>query len=99
MKLVILDDALAFIDNLTPEDSAKILANLKFLEMKRTEVLIVKPLKGKIMEISVKQYRFVFCKVGMIIYVIDGFKKQSQKTPPRIIERAEKIYRKIIKES
>ena len=96
MKLVILDDVIVFIDACALEDSAKIFAELNFLEMGRTEVLLIEPLKGKIMELSVKRYRIVFCKVGATIYVIDVFKKQSAKTPLRIIEQAEKIYRKII---
>jgi phage-related protein len=97
VNLVILDDVRVFINKLSPLDSAKILAELKFLEMNRTEVLIIKPLKGKIMELSVRQYRIIFCKTGSMIYVINGFKKQSKKTPLRVIEQAEKVYREIIR--
>ena len=48
---------------------------------------------GKVKEIIVKQYRVVFFTIGTTGYVVDVFKKQSRKTPKRIIERAERIYR------
>lgn len=95
MTLVILDEVAEFVDKLSPDNSAKILAGLRFLELNRTEVLSIKPLKHKIMELVIKQYRVIFFRFDAKIYVVEIFKKQSQKTPQRIIERAERIHRNI----
>lgn len=89
----ILHDVLTFLDSIAEEDSAKIYAHLKLLEENYTEGLNVKQLKGKIREIIVKQYRIIFFRKTNIIYIVDAFKKQTQKTPKRIIERAEKMYK------
>ncbi len=97
MKLNVLSDVENFINKISNEESGKILAQLKFLEINQTEALIIKPLKGKIYELRIKQYRIVFFKIRTIVYVVDMFKKQSQKTPQRIIKKAEKIYKNIEK--
>lgn len=97
MKLNVLSDVADFINQLSYEESGKILAQLKFLEINQTEALIIKHLKGKIYELRVKQYRIVFFKIGSIIYIVNAFKKQSRKTPQRIIKKAEKIYKNIEK--
>lgn len=93
MNLRVLDTVIEFLESLPADDAAKIAAHLKSLEMDQTEGLTIKPLKGKIKEIVVKQYRIVFFGIGTKGYVVDAFRKQSKKTPKRIIERAEKIYR------
>lgn len=95
MRIVILDDVLDFLKSLSREEDAKIMAHLKSLELNQTEGLIIKPLKRKVKELIVKQNRIVFFRIGDTGYVVDAFKKQSKKTPERIIERAEKIYRSI----
>ena len=69
--------------------------DLDLLEADRTEFLDIKQLSGKIRELIVRQYRLVFFRKEEIIYVIDIFKKQSQKTPRRIIERAERLYQSL----
>lgn len=84
-----------FIEGLPDKDSAKILAQIKSIELDKTEALVMKPLKGKIMELKVNKYRVVFFKVKNIIYVVDAFRKRSDKAPKRIIDRAEKIYKSI----
>lgn len=86
-----------FINKLSNDDAAKILAQLKSLENGWTEALIIKSLKGKIRELIVGQYRIVFFGHGNTIYVIDAFRKKSQKTPKRIIEKASNKYNIIIK--
>ena len=97
MNIHVFDDVAAFLNKIPPEDSAKILAHLKSLEENRTEGIIVKPLKGTIKEIVVQQYRIVFFRIAGTGYVVDAFKKQSRKTPKRIIERAERIHKDITK--
>lgn len=95
MNIQILDDVADFLGKLSEEDDAKIAAHLKSLATNQTEGLTIKPLKGKIKELIVRQYRIVFFRIDNTGYVVDAFKKQSKKTPRRIIERAEKIYRGI----
>ena len=97
MKLNVLSDVDDFINKLSDKESGKILAQLEFLKISQTEALIIKSLKGKIRELRIRQYRIVFFKIGTIIYVVDAFKKQSQKTPQGIIKKAEKIYKNIEK--
>lgn len=93
MNLQVLDTVIEFLESLSADDAAKMAAHLKSLEMDQTEGLTIKPLKGKVKEIVVKQYRIVFFRIGTKGYVVDAFRKQSKKTPKRIIERAERIYR------
>lgn len=95
MNLQILDSVTGFLSDLSEGDAAKILAHLKSLEVNQIEGLTIKPLKGKIKELIVRQYRIIFFRIGKKGYAVDAFKKQSKKTPRRIIERAEKIYRDI----
>lgn len=96
MHIRIFDDVSDFLSKIPEDGSAKILAHLKSLQENRTEGLTIKPLKGKIKEILVRQYRVIFFSIGTTGYVVDAFKKQSRKTPKRIIERAEKIYKDIV---
>ncbi|MBI2623625.1 MAG: type II toxin-antitoxin system RelE/ParE family toxin [Candidatus Liptonbacteria bacterium] len=97
MLLKILRDASNFIETLSDTDAAKILAHLNSLEHKRLEALQIKTLHKKIKELIVFPYRIVFFEIDGLAYVTDIFRKKSQKTPPRIIERAVKIYQSIIK--
>jgi phage-related protein len=95
MNIQIFKDVLDFLNKISKDDKAKISAHLKSLQENHTEGLIIKPLKGRIKEIVVRQYRIVLFEIGATGYVVDAFRKQSDKTPKRIIERAEKIYRDI----
>ncbi len=95
MEFRVLDDVNYFLDKIPDDDAAKILAHLKSLEANQTEGLVIKTLTGKIKELVVGQYRIVFFVLGGKGFAIDVFKKQSKKTPLRIIERAEKIYHDI----
>lgn len=95
MDIKIFTDVTDFLDKIPEDDAAKILAYLKSLEENHTEGLIIKPLKGKIKEIVVRQYRVIFFWMGTTGYVVNAFRKQSKKTPKRIIEQAEKIYKDI----
>ncbi|MCL4405004.1 MAG: type II toxin-antitoxin system RelE/ParE family toxin [Patescibacteria group bacterium] len=81
-----------YVEGLPAKDAAKVLAHLNALENGWTEELAIKPLKGKVMELTVGPYRIVYFKHKETIYAVDVFRKKSQKTPPRIIHRAEQIY-------
>jgi phage-related protein len=95
LGFIVLSEVQKFINTIRSKDSGKIKTALEFLEARKTEALLIKQLKGKIVELSIKQYRVIFFEINSTIYVIDIFKKQSRKTPLRIIERAENIYKKI----
>ena len=96
LNLIVLDSVTDFVSHLAPEDAGTIDASLMSLANGDTKKLIIKPLKGKILELSVRQYRIVYFRVGATIYAVDIFKKQSRKTPLRFIRQAEKRYRAII---
>ena len=85
-----------FVDELTHTDRAKVTANIKIMEMGGFDSIYIKTLKGTIKELIVKNYRFVFFIYGHTIYIISAFIKKTQKTPPREISNAEKIYKIII---
>jgi phage-related protein len=95
-KIILLSEVDKYLKDLPEEESAKIFADLVFLRMDQTEGLSIKQLKGKIKELIVKQNRVVFFEHNDAIYAVDAFKKQSQKTPKRIIERTEKIYYQVV---
>ncbi|HEY5221164.1 MAG TPA: type II toxin-antitoxin system RelE/ParE family toxin [Candidatus Paceibacterota bacterium] len=93
-RIVVLGNVLECIDALSGELSIKILADIKQLGTGKTASLLIKPLRGKLMELSVKQYRILYFRIEGTIYVVDVLKKQSRKTPRRIIKRAWNIYKK-----
>jgi phage-related protein len=95
MKLHILDAVRKFFESISDEDSAKIAAHLKLLQDDHTEGLTIKLLKGKIKEIVVRQYRVIFFVIGGAGYAVAAFRKQGRKTPKRIIEQAERIFKDI----
>lgn len=96
MNVQAIGNAFNFIDDLPEEDRANVRSHLESLRIHEIKRLLIKTLKGKIKELIVQQYRIVFVIIGETIFVTDVFKKQSQKTPKRIIEHAEKIYQKIL---
>ena len=57
----------------------------------------IKKLRGAIHELRFGAHRFIFFRHADFIYVIDGFRKKSQKTPKAILERSVEIYRLITK--
>ena len=95
IKIQILEDVSFFLNDLSTSDSAKIFAHIESMKLGHTGVIRVKTLRGKIKELIVKQYRIVFFETDGTIYVINAFKKRSNKTPKRFIDTAEKIYKQI----
>ena len=91
-KILFLDNAYDFIDQLSEPDKAKILANIKIMETD-LGVVRIKLLGNHIRELIVKKYRLLFFIKNNTIFFIDGFIKKSQKTPKREIEKAENIYK------
>ena len=95
MNIQAIGNPFDFIDALPEEDRANVRAHLESLRLSEKKRLLIKTLKGKIKELIVQQYRIVFVIIGETIFITDVFKKQSQKTPKRIIAHAEKIYQHI----
>lgn len=94
-QLIILKKVATFISKLPDGDSSKLLAHLAFLESDKTEVLSIKTLRKKIKEIIVAQYRIVYFIIDDMVYVVDAFRKKTQKTPHPVIEQAEKLYKEL----
>lgn len=98
MNTQIVGIASDFIETIPLESRYLIEASISALASGETKRLKLKTLKGKIKEIITGQYRIVFFSFRTTLFIVDVFKKQSQKTPVRIIKRAEKIYQKIAQE-
>ncbi len=92
MNIHTLDGASDFISSLTREEDVKITTQVKAIAENKTGDLVIKTLKGKVKELIISEYRIVFFIKNGAVFLVDGFRKKSQKTPKRIIERAERIY-------
>jgi phage-related protein len=82
---------------LTPEPTkSKIESAFMTLRHNRFNDVRVKTLRGKIKEIIIKRFRFIFFIEFGNIYVVRGFTKKSNKTPIQEIEYAEKKHRELL---
>ncbi|MFH1170220.1 MAG: type II toxin-antitoxin system RelE/ParE family toxin [Candidatus Vogelbacteria bacterium] len=86
-----------FVDGLTHTDRVKVTANIKIMEMGGFDSVYIKTLRGAVKELIIKKHRFVFFVHEHTIYLVSAFIKKTQKTPPREINNAEKIYKITIK--
>jgi len=84
-----------YLDSISEQDSVKVLAGIRALEAGLVDSIKTKPLRGKVRELVVKMHRVVYFGVNSVLYFVDAFLKKSNKTPERIIQRAEAIYREI----
>lgn len=73
-------------------DQGKIYAQITQLGNGNSESLFIKHLSGKIMELIVKNYRFVFFTKTDLVYFVSAFIKKTNKTPKQEIDLAKKIY-------
>lgn len=89
----ITDEVQEFITGLPEEIRAKLKAQVNLMELNEFDGLHVKTLRKQIKELIIKKYRFIYFVAGKCIYFIDGFVKKTQKTPKRVIDRAEKAYK------
>ncbi|MGC9599612.1 MAG: type II toxin-antitoxin system RelE/ParE family toxin [Minisyncoccia bacterium] len=88
-----LHDFYRALSDLPVHEKDKIYAHLTLLREGEVGALTIKTLRGGIQELIVHRYRLIFFKSGEAIYFVSLFKKQSQKTPLRIIRKAEAIYK------
>lgn len=89
----LLESVRDFLEKLPAEERGRIAENVQNLQDDDFRLVTIKTLHGPIKEVIIRQYRLVFFRKSEVIYIVEGFKKQSRKTPLRVIERAEKIYK------
>ena len=73
-------------------DRAKIAANTDMMRAGKFDSVFIKPIRGSIKELRVKQYRMLFFTQKHTLYFVRIFIKKTQKTPVKEIEAAQKIY-------
>jgi phage-related protein len=85
----------AFLDNLTATEAAEVVAAMK--EVAREGLHFARHLRGDIWEVRIeaerKAFRVLFSPEGrsqQVLLALEGFSKQTQKTPARIIQLAER---------
>jgi phage-related protein len=94
-RAILFSEVRKYLDGISEQDSVKVLAGIRALEAGLVTSIRTKPLRGKIRELIVKMHRVVYFGVSSALYFVDAFLKKSDKTPERIIQRAETIYREI----
>ena len=93
-----------FLDKLSDDDAGSILAAMGEVEDKGTRA--ARHLKGDLWEVRADgdnaAYRVIFAEEGTkgrILLALEVFSKKTQKTPPRVIKRAEKRLKQWRKEA
>jgi len=95
LKLLYVEKAEKYISLLTSKHQAKLKRHIDFLAEQRYEFIETKILRGKIREIIVGGYRVIYFIVSNKVFIVDIFKKSTQKTPKKRIEYAEVEYKKV----
>jgi len=91
----ILDKVDAFIGSLSEAERGKLTDDRTALEAGDFNSLHIKTLTGKIKELIEGRYRLVFFVESGTVYYIHIFVKKSNKTPPKDIQYAKKLYKLI----
>jgi phage-related protein len=84
------------LNNMGETDRAKTAAAIMAISKGEFHLVYTKPLRGKIRELIVKKYRFIFFTHQEFLYFVNAFIKKSKKTPKKEIDHAYKIYQEII---
>lgn len=87
------DKALIFIRSVAVINRALLLAKISSMSEDISSVE-TKLLKSPIKELKYKKYRLLFFINKNTIYFVSGFTKETQKTPPKELEHAYRIYLK-----
>jgi phage-related protein len=95
-KILILSRAEEYIDKIPPKEKASLLASINALARGDNDVVETKQLDGPIRELIVGNHRVTYFGLSGSLYVIEGFRKKSKKTPKTKIDFAKNIY-KIVK--
>lgn len=91
----IVSKARKHIDALPSALRVQILDEIEMLCVGNLQSLEVKPVRGKIKELIVKNYRILFFPKAPLMYFVHIFRKQTNKTPHQDIEYAEKLHKLI----
>ncbi|MBI5004100.1 type II toxin-antitoxin system RelE/ParE family toxin [Candidatus Kaiserbacteria bacterium] len=92
-KTLFLASVKDFIAKLSITNQAKVAAAINMMVNGEFGSVYTKKLKGPVHELIVKSYRFVYYIKGNEIYFVNAFVKKSAKTPKRVIEHAEKLFK------
>jgi phage-related protein len=96
LEYLLTEKAKKYISSLTPKHQARLKGHIDLLAEQQYDFIETKPLRGKVREILVGGYRAIYFTIENVIFVVDIFKKSTQKTPPKRIEHAEKLYRSVL---
>ncbi|MBM3261423.1 hypothetical protein FJY93_03305 [Candidatus Kaiserbacteria bacterium] len=92
-KLLFLASVKDFIAKLSITNQAKVAAAISMMGTGEFGFVYTKKLKGPVNELIIKSYRFVYYIKRDEIYFVNAFIKKSAKTPKRVIEHAEKLFK------
>ena len=95
--ILFLDSVNKMIADIPEADRAKIAAAVTVVSEGRFNLVYIKPFRGKLRELIVKKYRFIFFIHESFLYFIHSFVKKSNKTPKKEIDRAQKTRQIIMK--
>ncbi len=95
-ETVFMEEIELFRESLPESDKFKIISSISALTYGKYKSILVKTLRSPIKELVIKQYRFIFFIDKNKIYFIGAFIKKSNKTPTKEIEKAQKIYQRIL---
>ena len=94
-QTIVLERVEDFIAELTKSDQSRIYSQIDKFGSGDDDSLYIKNLHGRIRELIIKNYRFIFFAEGNCVYFIHCFTKKTNKTPKQEIKLAEKIYKYI----
>jgi phage-related protein len=96
LDIQVLDSVEKHLGSLKLSDEAKIRAAMGVMRRGTFSAVHTKPVKGKIRELIVRQFRLLYFLKDKTLYFVSMFVKKTAKTPKHEIEYAEKIF-KVIK--
>lgn len=96
-RVFFLEKVKDFISHLSLEDRAKIAGQIEMMSSGTFNSVYVKTLRKPIKELIANKYRFLFFIKEPNIYFILAFTKKTQKTPKQYIQKAQQLYKTIIK--
>lgn len=86
-----------YLYKLSHQERAKLTASIQAVRTGDLDTVHTKQLDGPIREIIVGYHRMTYFVIGSVLYIAEGFRKKTAKTPKRYIDFAKKMY-KYIKE-
>jgi phage-related protein len=84
-----------YLSTLDPDERAKIMSSIYVIQMGDLSSIHTKQLEGPLRELIVGNHRVTYFVITRALYVVDGFRKKTAKTPKRHIDFAKKMYKYI----